>query len=129
MNCMPSETRILRDRIEYLEEELRQLREDISPINNPFNGRFGLTRQQAAIAFAIYRHTSVSGPHLDRVTELHSRATAGTDYGMVANRTKVALCKVRKAFRKIKVEVVTIHGIGYRISLEHKDRLRKLLAR
>ena len=129
MSFMTKETQILRDRIAYLEEELRQIREDISPIKNPFSGKFGLTPQQAAIAFALYRHVSVSAPHLDRVTELHSRVTRGGDYGMVANRTKVCICKVRKVFKKIKVKIETIRGEGYRISLEDKARLRKLLAR
>lgn len=127
MNCMPTETKILRERIEYLEEELRQIREDISPVKNPFKGKFGLTIQHAALAYALYRHTLCAGPHLDRVTEENSRLTRGGDYGLVMNRTKVAICKLRKTFKELGVNIHTVHGVGYYIDEAGKQRLRKLL--
>lgn len=129
MSFMTSETRILRDRIAYLEEELRQIRSDICPPKNPFDGRFKLSPQCAAVAFALYRHVSITQPHLDRVLQVYCRDYRGTDLHLMTNRAKVAIWRLRKAFKKIKVEIETVRGVGYRISLEHKARLRKLLAK
>ena len=129
MSYIPRETQILRDRIAYLEEELRQMRDDICPPKNPFDGRFKLTPQCAAVAFALYRHSSVTQPHLDRVLQVYCHDYRGTDLHLMANRAKVAICRLRKTFKKLRVEIETIRGVGYRISLEHKARLRKLLAK
>lgn len=127
MNMHVSEVTILRERIAHLEEELRQLKEDIKPSRNPFIGRLGLTLQLAEIVHALHRSDKCSQALLDRVTEASGHGERGTDDGLVCNRTKVALSKIRKCLSPYGVKVRTIWGFGYAMSDEDKRKLTAIL--
>jgi DNA-binding MarR family transcriptional regulator len=115
------------DRIEELEEELRQFKEDIAPTDNPFFGMFDLTRQQMSILYALYRSNVCTDKQLDRVTQVYGRDFRGEEEGAVCNRTKVAICKIRAKLRKTGVDIKNIWGFGYMIVEADKAKLTALL--
>ena len=129
MNCESLSVKSLRERIDYLEEEIRQLKSDLRPLHNPFAGKFGLTAQQSCILYMLYNSfTGVcTQGQLDRVTEANGREVRGADEGHVSIRTKVAICKVRKCLAKHGVEIQTVWGYGYGLLPVDKDKLTALL--
>ena len=127
MNVHVSEVTILRERIAHLEEELRQLREDITPPRNPFIGRLGLTPQLAEIVHALHRSDKCSQALLDRVTEATGHTRRGDEEGLVCNRTKVALTKIRKRLKPYGVGIRTIWGFGYAMPDDDKRKLTAIL--
>jgi len=127
MNCELSEIRSLRERISYLEEELYQLKSDLRPIKNPFVGRLGLSAQLSCILYMLYNSGICSQAQLDRVTEANGHASRGSDEGLVMNRTKVAICKLRKRLAKHGVEIQTLWGFGYQLLPVDRDKLTALI--
>jgi DNA-binding response OmpR family regulator len=115
------------DRIEELEEELRQFKQDIAPADNPFFGMFNLTRQQMSILHALYRSNVCTDSQLDRVTQVYGRDFRGGEEGAVSNRTKVAICKIRAKLKKDGVDIKNIWGFGYQIVEADKAKLTAML--
>ena len=124
---IPAEVRKFRDRVEELEEELLQIKRDLGPVHNPFMGRLGLSTQMACLLHLMYRSHICSQEQLDRVTEVTGNARRGEDEGLVMNRTKVAICKLRARLKKYDVEVQTLCGFGYQLLPVDKDKLDRLL--
>lgn len=124
---MNPEAQALKERISELEEELIQLKERMSPVDNPFFGRFGLSAQLAAILWVLYRGDIVSNARLDAVTELHGRETRSDEGAHINLRTKVALCKLRSKLEPYEVAFETVWGVGYRLSPANKQRLKELI--
>ena len=120
-----NEIEILRERVEYLEEENRQLREALSPSDNPFLGKFGLTRWEATILQGVCRMELATYEYLDAVADTVGFEGRDTSSGLAANRIKVGICKVRKKIPK-RIEIKTAHSVGYMIEPEHKRELLKL---
>jgi DNA-binding response OmpR family regulator len=129
MNCEVLSVRSLRERIDYLEEEIRQLKSDLRPIKNLFAGKFGLTAQQACIMHMLYNSPTgvCTQGQLDRVTEANGRELRNPSDGHVTIRTKVAICKVRKHLAPYGVEIQTVWGYGYGLLPVDKDKLTALL--
>jgi Transcriptional regulatory protein, C terminal len=129
MNCELSEVKSLRERIGYLEEELYQLKRDLRPIKNPFVGFLGLSAQLSCILYMLYNSNGgvCSQAQLDRVTEANGKGWRGGDEGLVMNRTKVAICKLRKRLAKHGVEIQTLWGFGYQLLPVDRDRLTALI--
>jgi hypothetical protein len=119
----------LLDRIDYLEEEIRQLREDLAPENNPFIGKFDLTRQQAAMLLCLYKSEIATTENLDAVTEAyaHKYTIRASDDSLVNLRSKVIICKLRSKLKPYRVTFRCVWGIGYAMDTKSKAKLKKIL--
>jgi hypothetical protein len=127
MSDVPAEVLKLRERVAELEEELLQIKRDLGPARNPFMGRLGLSTQHACLLNMLYRSHICSQEQLDRVTEVTGNASRGEDEGLVMNRTKVAICKLRARLKKHDIEVQTLWGFGYQLLEKDKEKLSKIL--
>lgn len=128
MNMMVSQSKLYA-RIDELEEHVRQLKEIINPKINPFAGRSNLSPQQAAILYALYRNEICTMEYLDVITvDLGQSTGRGTEEGLVSNRTKVTVWKIREKL-KHRIAIEAIRGVGYRIPKRDKEKLKKLLAK
>lgn len=121
------ELTMLRDLVDELREENRQLKELLRPPENPFYGKLGLTPQLAALLNAFYRHGDMPNGRLDEVISLHSHATRGMDRELVYERARVAVCKLRACLRPHGVTIELARGMGYRLDNTNKARLTALL--
>ena len=117
----------LRDLVDELREENRQLKELLRPVDNPFYGKLGLTPQLAALLNAFYKHGDMPNGRLDEVITLHARETRGMDYELVYERARVAVCKLRAALRPHGVTIELARGMGYRIDNANRAKLTTLL--
>lgn len=128
MNMMVSQSKLYA-RIDELEEHVRQLKEIINPKVNPFVGKSRLSPQQAAILYALYRNDMCTIEYLDVITvDLGKTTGRGTEEGLVSNRTKVTICKIREKLKR-RIAINCIWGVGYRIPKRDKEKLKKLLAK
>lgn len=117
----------LRERISELEEELVQLKEHLVPSQNPFFGRFGLTPQLAAILWALYCKEMASNEQLDAVTAEYGKEKRSDEGANINLRTKVALCKLRRKLEPHGIQFQTIWGIGYRMNVASKQKLKWII--
>ena len=117
--------RQLRKRIDVLEEELRQLREDLVPANNPFLHLFSY--QHSALLLGIYSKRLATYAFLDAICSRsgHISRNDGEDYAR--HRVKVALHKLKKKLREHGIEVCTRRGLGYYLDDENRTKLEKLM--
>jgi hypothetical protein len=131
MNAYIKEIAELRERVDELEEELRQLKESLAPPDNPFIGKLGLTKQLAAVLFCLYRTEMATTQHLDAVTARYGQVYAGRkgDDLAITIRTKVAVTKLRKKLEPFGVEFETVWGVGYSMSSKDKVKLKNLLGK
>lgn len=115
----------LRDRINLLEEQIRQMRRDLLPADTTLSGI--LSYQQASLAMAIYNKSLATYAYLDHVTAETGRylRAEGGEYERL--RMKVAVFKLRKNLRKHGVEVSTRRGVGYYFDDENRAKLEKLM--
>lgn len=118
----------LRAIVDELKEENRQLKEVLLPPENPFYGRFGLTPQLSVILNALFKaHDYVRGTRLDYMMVVHAHANRGDTLVLSEERAKVAICKLRKKLKPYGVKIDTIHSIGFRMPIESKKKLRKIM--
>jgi hypothetical protein len=115
----------LRDRIAELEEEVRQLREDMLPTNATFLGI--LSKNQIKILMGIYSRPIADYAYLDRITEQGDKYSRYTDINHEALRNRVSIWKLRQKMREYGIEIKTWRGIGYYLDDENKVKLRDLL--
>jgi len=120
------EIKVLRSRIEDLEEEVRYLNDLIFPTVNPFNYQLGLTLQEAALLYTMYRMEKVSQWHLDQATSSIDTKRA-SDEDAVDLRTKVVICKMRKKLATIGCEILNYRGFGYGLTPESKVILQEYI--
>jgi DNA-binding response OmpR family regulator len=81
----------------------------------------------ACLLHMLYRSHVCSQDQLDRVTEVTGNQRRGDDEGLVANRTKVAICKLRARLKKYDIELQTLWGFGYQLLPTDKEKLAKIL--
>ena len=117
--------RELRDRIVELEEEVRQLREDMLPTNATFLGV--LSKNQMKILLGIYSRPVADYAYLDRITEQGDKYSRYTDINHEALRNRVSIWKLRQKMRKYGIEIKTWRGIGYYLDDENKAKLKALM--
>ncbi|UOF79793.1 type III secretion system [Caudoviricetes sp.] len=117
----------LRNRISYLEEEVRQLKEILLPKHNPFYGKLPLTPQQYAILHAIYRVDIATNDYIDRVATEFSNETRKTDCMSSYIRAKVAVHHLRRKLDPYKIKITTLPSIGYMINRHMKAKLKKII--
>lgn len=119
------EINALRNRIAELEEEIRQLRADMTPTNATFLGI--LSKNQIKILFGIYSRPIADYAYLDRITEQGDRYNRYTDINHEALRNRVSIWKLRKKMREHGIEIKTWRGIGYYLDDENKVKLKQLM--
>jgi len=115
----------LRDRIAELEEEVRQLREDMLPTNATFLGI--LSKNQMKILMGIYSRPIADYAYLDRITEQSERYNRYTDVDHEDLRVRVSIWKLRQKMREYGIEIKTWRGIGYYLDDENKAKLKTLM--
>ena len=115
----------LRERIEFLEEENRQLRADMVPTDPLFLGV--LSPQQMALLKGVYAHKVASYHYLDRLAETVPPNGRYAGHEPEKLRSKVAMYKLRKKLIKYGIKIGTWRGIGYYLDDENKAKLKELM--
>ena len=115
----------LRERIETLEEEIRQFHEDSADIDSIFTGV--LSRQQLALLMAINKRPLAPYSFLDHVTEDHGKYNRYEGAMHQTLRTKVAVWKLRKKLKLYGIEIKTWRGVGYYLDDDNKAKLKQLM--
>jgi len=108
-----------------LEEELRQLREDLVPVNNPFLHLFSY--QHSALLLGIYSKRLATYAYLDAICSRSGHISRGEGEDYARHRVKVALHKLKKKLREHGIEVCTRRGLGYYLDDENRTKLEKLM--
>ena len=117
--------RELRERIAELEEEVRQLREDMVATDAAFL-RF-LSKNQMKLLMGIYSRPVADYAYLDRITEQGDKYSRYTDINHEALRNRVSIWKLRQKMREYGIEIKTWRGIGYYLDDENKAKLKALM--
>jgi len=102
-----------RERIEYLEEELRQLRESLAPITL-FPIEWNLTATQQRIMAAFYK------AHDGFLTHEQIFLASGSKAEEFDNLVKVQMMHLRKKIYPLGMGVTKRWGLGYRLTPESK---------
>ena len=113
------------DRIAELEEEVRQLRADLTPTNGAFVGF--LSKNEMKILMGIYGRPIADYAYLDRITEQGDRYNRYSDINHEALRVRVSIWKLRQKMRQRGVEIRTWRGIGYYLDDKDKAKLKKII--
>ena len=115
----------LRERIAVLEEELRQLREALVPLDNPFLHLFA--RQHAALLWGLYSRRTATYALLDAIGSETGHLGRGEGDDYAHHRVKVAMHKLKKKLREHGIEVSVIRGVGYYLDDENKTKVEMLM--
>jgi len=108
-----------------LEEELRQLREDLVPVDNPFVRLFSY--QHSALLLGIYSKRLATYAFLDAICSRSGHISRGDGDDYARHRVKVAIFKLKKKLREHGIEVCTRRGLGYYLDDENKAKLKQLI--
>jgi hypothetical protein len=117
--------RDLRQQVEDLKEELRQLREDTVHVDSTFAAI--LTKQHAALLMGIYKRDIAPFAYLDNITEEHGKYNRYEGEMHQTLRTKVAVWKIRHRLKPYGIEIKTWKGVGYYLDDENKAKLKQLM--
>ena len=115
----------LKNRIAELEEEVRQLREDMAQTDATF--LHFLSKNQVKLLMGIYSRKVADYAYLDRITEQGDKYSRYTDINHEALRNRVSIWKLRQKMREYGVEIKTWRGIGYYLDDENKAKLKQLM--
>ena len=115
----------LKRQIYILEEELRQLREALVPLDNPFGHLFA--RQHAALLLGLYKKHIATFAYLDMIGAETGHLGRGEGEDYAHHRVKVAMHKLKKKLREHGIEVSVIRGVGYFLDDENKTKVEKLM--
>lgn len=128
MKDLRREVEELKQLVSELQEELRILQDDLNPPDNPFNGKFGIKGQQAAVLQCIYRYGTVTYERLDAVTSRyqHLYASRLCDKDHLTKRTNVVICKLRKLLAPFGVTIECVRFTGYKINAEDRLKLKHI---
>jgi hypothetical protein len=117
--------RQLYSRISLHEEELRQLREDLVPVDNPFLHLFSY--QHSALLLGIYSKRLATYAYLDAICSRSGHISRGEGEDYARRRVKVALHKLKKKLREHGIEVCTRRGLGYYLDDDNRTKLEMLM--
>lgn len=109
-----------RDRIDYLEEELRQLRESLAPITL-FPIEWKLTATQQRIMAAFYKSADGFLSH-DQVFRASGSLADEPD-----NLVKVQIMHLRRKIAQLGMQIKKRWGLGYEITPESRIAIKKAL--
>lgn len=127
MTMHMDQTQLLRDRIQELEEELRQIKHDICPPNNPFVARLRLTPQEAALIWTLYNAPGVATNERMNIIAVEYSTRDTKDGFDATNSTKVRITNLRNKLRRYGVKIQNIYGVGYVIKPDSKKKLEKIM--
>lgn len=119
------EINALKNRIAELEEETRQLREDMVQTDATF--LHFLSKNQMKLLMGIYSRKIADYAYLDRITEDSDKYSRYTDINHEALRNRVSIWKLRKKMREHGIEIKTWRGVGYYLDDENKAKLKQLM--
>jgi DNA-binding response OmpR family regulator len=129
MTMHVNQTRIFRERIEELEEELRQIKLEICSPNNPFIGKLKMTVQLASLLWTLYKTPGVvTIGRLNVITREYGQRKPG-DGSNTTNCTKVRITHLRNRLRRYGVKIENVWAVGYTIEPASKKKLRKIMER
>lgn len=128
MTMHMNEVMFLRERVDELTEENRQLRETIMPPDNPFLGRFGLSPREATVINALYKNNGeLPTKRIDQLTVVYAKATRGEDLPLCYGRARVAISHTRRKLRQYGIVITHHHGFGYKLDDKSKKKLTDML--
>ena len=119
------EINALKNCIAELEEEIRQLREDMVQTDATF--LHFLSKNQMKLLLGIYSRPVADYAYLDQITEQGDRYNRYTDINHEALRNRVSIWKLRQKMREYGIEIKTWRGIGYYLDEENKAKLKTLM--
>lgn len=124
-----NDIRKLRDEVDLLREELRQLRDKLCPPDNPFLGKLRLTAQEAAVLLCLYKSDIATTEALDAVTLTYGykNNVRSSEELCLYLRTKVVVCKIRAKLKVHGIKFKCVFRVGYSMDFENKTKLRKLV--
>jgi hypothetical protein len=117
--------RTLRERIDKLEEENRQLREGMAHTDTVFTGI--LTRQQVSLLYGIYSRKVSSYTFIDTMLARDGNLDRGDGRDLEKLRSKVSIYNLRKRLKPYGIEISTWRGIGYYLNDANREKLQKLM--
>jgi hypothetical protein len=120
-----NELQLLRERIEELEEELRQLRADIAPTDDTFAGI--LTRQQIALLKSIRNRKVASYQYIDQVLAGQGNIGRSDGVDLEKLRSKVSIYNLRRKLAPYDIKITTWRGVGYYLDDENKAKLKMMM--
>ncbi|MBY6243880.1 helix-turn-helix domain-containing protein [Methylosinus sp. Sm6] len=109
----------VRERIETLEEENRQLRDMLKPPTT-YPAEWRLTPQEADILSIL----AARAPNAISKTALYEAFTWDNDDPPDPKIIDVLVCKLRAKLKDLHIEIETIWGFGLRMGIASRDRLR-----
>lgn len=115
----------LLNRIAELEEEVRQLRDDMAQTNLGF--LHFLSKNQMKILMGIYSRPVATYAYLDSITEQSDQYNRYMDINHEALRSRVSIWKLRQKMRQYGIEIKTSWGVGYYMDGENKAKLKALM--
>lgn len=119
----PSRSEIaMRERIEELEELVRQLKEQlVPPLTFPL--QFKLTSSETNLLAFLYARA----PHVIPRERINAALWLDDGVAPYVKIIDVLVCKLRKKLAPFGVDVETSWGVGYRLSASARDRLEQLM--
>ncbi len=117
--------RTLRERIDELEEEIRQLRTNMVETDTVFMG--ALTRQQVVLLQGIYSRKMATYQYIDVIMASKGNDGRGDGRYLEKLRSKVAIYNLRKKLKPYDIEINTWRGIGYYLDEENREKLKELM--
>jgi two-component system cell cycle response regulator CtrA len=113
------EIRLLRERVSYLEEELRQTKEQVLSEQWEVPIEFKLTPLEKAILTILYRSKNTTSKD-----KLYSLLYANIPGKVPEIKIiDVLICKMRKKLKQFDIEIKTIWGQGYSLTPDSKTIL------
>jgi len=107
----------LREKIELLEEENRQLKELLEPKFSA-DPKWGLTGSETRVLGYLVQRQSVTNEFL--IDALYMGSAANKIPDDPSNMLKVWICRLRRKLKPFDIEINTEWGVGYFISAEHR---------
>jgi hypothetical protein len=84
---------------------------------------FGLTLNQASMFLALIRRREVHRDQMHEIYNQRGQQQADTDVKVV----DVQICKIRQRLAKMEIEIATLWGFGYFMSIANRRRALELL--
>lgn len=118
-----------RDRIEYLEEENRQLRDKIAELTGRDIARearckLGLTPSESAIFALLLRCGMATHDQLQALVYEEADVDLARPYEAVRSHMK----RMRRRIRPLGIDFKTVYSMGYEMTEDNRVRARKLVS-
>jgi DNA-binding response OmpR family regulator len=121
-------------RCETLEQQLFEMKQQLfemklviaepKQFNATFINAFGLTRQESLALDCIMRHDYPTRERIYHACSQDGRINAG----MSPNGVDVRIFKIRNKLKKHGIRIETLWGVGYHMSNESKELVRRVAA-